>query len=154
MAVRTKLVGIKNRRNVDARAAQPSVQASNGRKTLPRDEAALLRRQKTLGTAAMVGWCVTSAGTGPAHALLTWRPLAGLGRISYGVYLWHLPFALVFAQGRPPWAAALLTLSTSLCLATVSWLLVERPALRGGVRRARPAQPVDAPVPTQRYAAR
>jgi peptidoglycan/LPS O-acetylase OafA/YrhL len=107
-----------------------------------------------LGTAAVVGWCVTSAGTGPAHALLTWRPLAGLGRISYGVYLWHLPFALVFAPGRPPWAAALLTLSTSLCLATVSWLLVERPALRGGVRRARPAQPVDAPVPTQRYAAR
>jgi hypothetical protein len=48
MAVRTKLVGIKNRRNVGARAAQPSVQASKGRKTLPRDEAAALRRQKTL----------------------------------------------------------------------------------------------------------
>jgi hypothetical protein len=48
MAVRTKMVGIKNRRRVDAHAAQPSVQASKGRKTLPRDEAAALRRQKTL----------------------------------------------------------------------------------------------------------
>jgi hypothetical protein len=59
MAVRTKLVGIKNRRRVDVHAAQPSQQASNGRKTLPRDEAAALRRQKaldrvTLGPAAEV----------------------------------------------------------------------------------------------------
>jgi hypothetical protein len=57
MAVRTKLAGIKNRRAVDARSAQPSQQASKGRKTLPRDEAAALRRQKaldrvTLGPAA------------------------------------------------------------------------------------------------------
>lgn len=57
MAVRTKLAGIKNRRRVDAHSAQPSQQASKGKKTLPRDEAALLRRQKalervTLGPAA------------------------------------------------------------------------------------------------------
>ena len=69
------------------------------------------------------------------HAVLTWRPLTALGRISYGVYLWHLPFALAFAEGRAPWVAALLTLTTSVCLATVSWLLVERPVLRGGVPR-------------------
>jgi hypothetical protein len=48
MAVRTKVAGIKNKRRVDAHAAQPSVQASKGRKTLPRDDAAALRRQKTL----------------------------------------------------------------------------------------------------------
>ncbi|MDY7230125.1 hypothetical protein [Hyalangium rubrum] len=59
MAVRTKLAGIKNRRRVDARSAQPSQQASKGKKTLPRDEAALLRREKalervTLGPAAEV----------------------------------------------------------------------------------------------------
>ncbi len=57
MAVRTKLVGIKNRRRADAKAAQPSQQASKGRKTLPHDEAAALRRQQalervTLGPAA------------------------------------------------------------------------------------------------------
>jgi hypothetical protein len=59
MAVRTKVAGIKNKRRVDAHAAQPSVQASKGRKTLPRDDAALLRREKalarvTLGPAAEV----------------------------------------------------------------------------------------------------
>lgn len=59
MAVRTKLAGIKNKRRVDAKAAQPSQQASKGKKTLPRDEAAALRRTKalervTLGPAAEV----------------------------------------------------------------------------------------------------
>ena len=59
MAVRTKIAGIKNRRRVDAKAAQPSQQASKGKKTLPRDEAAALRRTKalervTLGPAAEV----------------------------------------------------------------------------------------------------
>lgn len=53
MAVRTKLAGIKNRRQVDARSAQPSQQASKGRKTLPRDEAALLRREKALDRATL-----------------------------------------------------------------------------------------------------
>jgi hypothetical protein len=49
MAVRTKLVGIKNRRRVDAKAAQPSQGTTKGRKkTLPRDEAAALRRTKAL----------------------------------------------------------------------------------------------------------
>jgi hypothetical protein len=59
MAVRTKLVGIKNKRRADAKAAQPSQQASKGKKTLPRDEAAALRRTKalarvTLGPAAEI----------------------------------------------------------------------------------------------------
>ncbi|WP_240358800.1 hypothetical protein [Myxococcus vastator] len=48
MAVRTTVAGIKNRRRVDAHGAQPSVQASKGRKTLPHDDADALRRQQTL----------------------------------------------------------------------------------------------------------
>ncbi|WP_426755714.1 hypothetical protein [Myxococcus sp. Y35] len=53
MAVRTKVAGIKKRRQVDAHGAQPSVQASKGRKTLPRDDAAALRRKKTLERATL-----------------------------------------------------------------------------------------------------
>jgi peptidoglycan/LPS O-acetylase OafA/YrhL len=99
-----------------------------------------------LGTAAVVAWAVTTPGTGPAYGLLTWRPLRALGRISYGVYLWHLPFALAFAAGRPAWVAACLTLGTSVGLATVSWLLVERPVLqRGRGRRTHPAPDGAAP---------
>ncbi len=57
MAVRTKIAGIKNKREVGVRATQPSQGTTKGRKTLPRDEAAMLRREKdlkrvTLGPAA------------------------------------------------------------------------------------------------------
>ncbi|GMU02358.1 hypothetical protein KH5H1_64780 [Corallococcus caeni] len=57
MSVRTRVAGIKNKRRVDPHAAQASVQASKGRKTLPHDDAAALLRQKelkrvTLGPAA------------------------------------------------------------------------------------------------------
>lgn len=48
MAVRTKVAGIKNKRLVTVDEAQTNQQASKGRKTLPRDDAAALRRQKTL----------------------------------------------------------------------------------------------------------
>lgn len=57
MAVRTDTVGIKNRRQVGAHAAQPSQQASNGRWMPFQDEIPLLRRDRllarvTLGPAA------------------------------------------------------------------------------------------------------
>ncbi len=57
MAVRTKIAGIKNRREVDVASVQNTQGTTHGRKTLPRDEAALLRRETalkrvTLGPAA------------------------------------------------------------------------------------------------------
>lgn len=57
MAVRTKIAGIKNRREVGVKGVQASQGTTHGRKTLPRDEAAALRREKvlervTLGPAA------------------------------------------------------------------------------------------------------
>jgi hypothetical protein len=57
MAVRTKIAGIKNKREVGVKATQPSQGTTRGKKTLPRDEAALLRRESalkrvTLGPAA------------------------------------------------------------------------------------------------------
>lgn len=49
MAVRTRVVGIKRKRRVSSPdEAQPNVQSTHGRKTLPRDQAAALRRQKLL----------------------------------------------------------------------------------------------------------
>jgi hypothetical protein len=59
MAVRTAVAGIKNPQSVDARAAQPSQQASKGKMMLPHDEAAMLRREQalarvTLGPAAVI----------------------------------------------------------------------------------------------------
>ncbi len=46
MAVRTILAGIKNKRVVGVQAAQPSQGTTYGKKTLPSDDAALLKREK------------------------------------------------------------------------------------------------------------
>ena len=85
-------------------------------------------------------------------------PLRLLGRISYGLYLWHLPVLLwlkehggVDAAGGPlPFA--LYGLLFSLLAAIASWWLVERPALRFAARwphdeRARMPTPVSVDAP-------
>jgi peptidoglycan/LPS O-acetylase OafA/YrhL len=61
------------------------------------------------------------------------RPLAALGIISYGVYLWHLPiYGLVFGQldDIPLGEGALIAITLTLVVATASYFVVERPFLR------------------------
>jgi peptidoglycan/LPS O-acetylase OafA/YrhL len=65
--------------------------------------------------------------------LLHHEPLVFVGRISYGLYLWHWPVYLVLNGGRIPWAfvpLTLLRLTVSGLCALVSFVLVERPFLR------------------------
>ncbi|EFC82045.1 acyltransferase [Parafrankia sp. EUN1f] len=83
--------------------------------------------------------------------VLAVRPLAWLGRISYGFYLWHFPVVahwgrdLTVAVGR--WPAILVVGLISLGLASASYYLLERPiqrrrpgvARRGTGDAARPA---------------
>jgi peptidoglycan/LPS O-acetylase OafA/YrhL len=67
---------------------------------------------------------------------LKWRPLVGLGVVSYGLFLWHLPLIywlrahdLTFS-GRSGFAVnVLLTLAVTTVIAAASYFLVERPAL-------------------------
>jgi peptidoglycan/LPS O-acetylase OafA/YrhL len=65
--------------------------------------------------------------------ILGLRPLVWIGRISYGLYLWHLPiFRWVAARDLTwpdPWIV-LLKVSATFLAATASWLLVERHLLR------------------------
>jgi peptidoglycan/LPS O-acetylase OafA/YrhL len=69
------------------------------------------------------------------HRLLAFRPLVGIGLISYSLYLWHQP-VLAFARLRlqsasSPWpAVGLLVLVFALSWA--SWRFVERPFRRDG----------------------
>jgi peptidoglycan/LPS O-acetylase OafA/YrhL len=64
--------------------------------------------------------------------LLEWAPLAYLGRISYGFYLYHNLFWLS-APLHGPWGVVVsmgFNFAASLALATASWVLIERPLLR------------------------
>jgi peptidoglycan/LPS O-acetylase OafA/YrhL len=88
-----------------------------------------------LAFAALI-WCVERAPDARLARLLAGWPVRSLGRISYGVYLWHLP-AIVFAPhllpGVPaPLAAVALTLGASI----VSYHLIERPVRDGRPRFA------------------
>lgn len=144
-----------------------------------------------LGTAAVVGAVVATGSREPgavlssglallsvglvALALGGWpklvraleaRPLAAVGRVSYGVYLYHqcvfreFDDQLVAAERRWPGtlrlaasplahtALVLLAVGLTLGLAALSWRLVEQPILRLKSRlAARPPEPAPPPAP-------
>jgi peptidoglycan/LPS O-acetylase OafA/YrhL len=87
--------------------------------------------------------------SGRARKVLTIGPLVQLGVISYGVYLWHEPLIQTFAPLFPHLtfgvflAAGGLFLCLAVSLASVSWVLVERRALR---LKAQPRLPLDPAV--------
>ncbi|GGO87951.1 acyltransferase [Nocardioides phosphati] len=73
---------------------------------------------------------------------LSLAPLAYLGRISYGTYLWHWPVLLLVtsAVDAPAWADALLTAAVATGLASLSFELLEKP-VRTSARLAVSASP-------------
>lgn len=99
---------------------------------------------------AGIGFAMLTAlalvGTGPAIRWLHMRWLVGLGVVSYGFYLWHMPI-LIILRSINPHGGFLLTFAAALPLAllagTLSWRLVEKPALR----RATQPKPRPAPAP-------
>ena len=75
---------------------------------------------------------------GPVAAVLAWGPLAWLGTISYGVYLWHWPIFLVLNGERTGWSGLSLfavRCAATLAVSTVSWWVIEQP-----VRKWRPVR--------------
>ena len=81
---------------------------------------------------------------GVTSRVLGWRPLENLGRISYGVYLWHLPIFVVTRNAFPHASNAIVIPAMSVLAigaAALSYRFVEQPFLRLKERfRAIPAE--------------
>ena len=95
-----------------------------------------LYRGGLLAAAAAAGALVCAAAIGPQTLVgrtLGLLPLRALGRISYGVYLWHWPLDLALTHDRTGLSGPSLLavrLVATLAAATLSWFLVEQPLRR------------------------
>jgi peptidoglycan/LPS O-acetylase OafA/YrhL len=78
---------------------------------------------------AMVSaWLVDRAARDQLPAMFRWRALTWIGVISYGVYVYHRPMMEIFAIGaRRGWDIFAFVTSVTLAVASVSWIVFERP---------------------------
>ncbi|MEQ9235238.1 acyltransferase family protein [Coleofasciculus sp. E2-BRE-01] len=98
------------------------------------------------GTSCLVfglGWLISTASRGMSglpKRLLEFNGLRFIGRISYGLYLYHLFFAYYFLKWFPGLSleknmghnvlAFMILFMATFGLATVSWLILEKPLLK------------------------
>jgi peptidoglycan/LPS O-acetylase OafA/YrhL len=89
--------------------------------------------------------CIIAAvarATRPPRALAA-RPVAWVGRVSYGIYLWHVPLILFLrAHGALPLSTAgalVVALPITVAIAALSWYLVERPIQERARHLTRPS---------------
>jgi peptidoglycan/LPS O-acetylase OafA/YrhL len=80
--------------------------------------------------------------------VLAWTPIRAIGRVSYGIYLWHVPvFVFVEIQGRSlsPLTRLLVAYAATAVIVVLSWFCIERPflALKPRPRSPQARQPTD-----------
>lgn len=80
----------------------------------------------------VVGTMMVIWYTKPRHSvalLLRWKPIAGIGLISYGLYLWHFPI-FAFARIKGPWPSQVEMLGyilLALALSVLTYFVIEKP---------------------------
>lgn len=75
----------------------------------------------------------TVEGEWSGTRLLSVRPLVQMGRVSYGLYLWHLPIFWAVARHASSWAPltrVAVAVALTAAATVISWKLIERPAQR------------------------
>ena len=91
---------------------------------------------------ALLLWSIEVAPGSPVARLLSTAPFVYVGRISYGLYLWHWPVYVAISPAhtslQPGTALTLVRLAVSFGLAVASYVLVEHPIRTGALRRMRP----------------
>ena len=90
-------------------------------------------------SAVIIGTIVTCPGS---LRLLSAKPLVGLGKLSYGLYLWHFPITYVLRETGGLWSTFTITFALSLGMASLSYVTVEAWARR--LRGPRPATSANA----------
>jgi peptidoglycan/LPS O-acetylase OafA/YrhL len=105
------------------------------------DQASVYYQGLSVGLAFVTAALVWSVEISP-HSLLgralSLRPMAWIGEISYGLYLWHWPIIIAivsptgpFIQLPSPWGISIERLILTFGLATTSFYLLEQPIQRG-----------------------
>ena len=90
--------------------------------------------------AVVVVRAVTGGPPGRVARALSFPPLRALGIVSYGIYLWHWPVIVYATPERTGFDGVdldVLCVLATLALATLSYVLLERPVRRGAVRGVR-----------------
>ena len=92
-----------------------------------------------VATAALITAAVTpSSARSPVRVVLGLAPLVWLGRISYGLYLWHWPVQIAMTEQRTHLHGVVLDVArvaTTVAIAALSYYLVEQPIRRGWLPR-------------------
>ena len=86
--------------------------------------------------AVIVVAAVTGGPVGRVGRALSAPPLQWLGRVSYGVYLWHWPVIVFMTPDRlglDRWATDLARIATTLAVAALSYRFLELPIRRGAL---------------------